>query len=176
MVAFHSDRTNQQYRMPRPFVVWRKGTTELRLVISRDAGRTWQRVGGIETWLPHNPEERGYDRLVFAQYPIRVGDELWLYYSGWNGDHLVYNFDGSLYYKNGYIRRARTARATLRWDGYQSLDAGQETGEAVTRPVIFRGRAHLNAAQRGRSSGGTSRFQRQADSGFPRGRFGSVPG
>ncbi|MCX6621333.1 MAG: hypothetical protein NTY38_09670, partial [Acidobacteria bacterium] len=147
MVAFHSDRTNQQYRMPRPFVVWRKGTTELRLVLSRDAGRTWQRVGGKQTWLPHHTEDRGYDRLAFAHYPIRVGDELWLYYSGWNGDHLVYKFDGSLFYDDGYIRRPRTARATLRWDGYLSLDAAGETGEAVTRPVVFRGsRLTVNAA------------------------------
>ena len=53
MVIFHSDRSDQQFRMPRPFVVWRKGTTELRLVMSRDAGRTWQRVGGKQVWLPH---------------------------------------------------------------------------------------------------------------------------
>lgn len=147
MVVFHSDRTNQQYRMPRPFVVWRRGTTELRLVMSRDAGASWHRVGGKQTWMPHHEEDRGYDRLVFAHYPIRVGDELWLYYSAWNGDHLVYNYDGSLFYKDGYLRRAQTARATLRWDGYMSLDADAQEGEVVTKPVVFQGtKLIVNAA------------------------------
>jgi len=120
-------------------VVWRKGTTELRLVLSRDAGNSWQRVGGKQAWLPPSPEEHGYDRLVFASDPVRVGDELWFYYSAWDGDHLVYNVDGSTYYKDGFLRRVRTARATLRWDGYMSLDAGPDGGEVVTKPVRFAG-------------------------------------
>jgi hypothetical protein len=140
LLIFHSDRTNEQYRMPRPFVVWRKGTTELRLVLSRDAGRSWQRVGGKQVWLPHHPEEHGYDRLVYGQYPVRVGDELWLYDSAWNGDHLVYNRDGSFYYKSGFLRIDRTARATLRWDGYVSLDASSEEGEFLTKPLTFSGK------------------------------------
>src|SRR6266545_4241948 len=139
LLIFHSDRTDQQFRMPRPFIVWRKGTTELRLVISRDAGKTWNRVGEKQVRLPHNPEEHGYDRLVFGQYPLRVGDEMWLYYSAWDGDHLVYKFDGSVYYTDGFMRRVRTARATMRWDGYVSLDAGPQEAEVVLKPVIFDG-------------------------------------
>jgi hypothetical protein len=139
VVIFHSDRSDQQFRMPRPFVVWRKGTTELRLVMSRDAGRTWQRVGGKQVWLPHGEEEHSYDRLVFAQKPLRVGDELWQYYTVYDGDHLVYKFDGSLYYNDGFLRKGRIARATWRWDGYLSVDAGADSGEVVSKPVMFQG-------------------------------------
>jgi hypothetical protein len=139
LVVFHSDRSNPQYRMPRPFVVWRKGLTELRLVVSRDAGNSWQRVSGKQAWLSPSRDEHGYDRLVFASRPVRVGDELWFYYSAWDGDHLVYNFDGSTYYPDGFLRRVRTARATLRWDGYLSCDAGRDGGALVTKLVTFTG-------------------------------------
>jgi hypothetical protein len=124
--------------MPRTTEVWRKGTTELRLVLSRDAGKSWQRVGEKQVWLPCHSEPHGYDRLVFAQSPVRVGDELWLYYTAWDGDHLVYKRDGSLFDPD-YLRTGRTARATLRWDGYVSLDAGDRQGVLVTRPLTFRG-------------------------------------
>jgi hypothetical protein len=119
--------------------VWRKGTTELRLVISRDAGRSWQRVGDRHVWLACHPEPRGYDRLVFSTYPVRVGDEAWFYYCAWNGDHLVFHRDGSLF-EPGFLRTHRTARATLRWDGYLSLDAKNGAGTLLTRPLRFAGR------------------------------------
>src|SRR6185503_8733609 len=51
LVIFHGDRSDPQFMMPRLKNVWRKGTTELRLVVSRDAGRSWQRVGEKQTWL-----------------------------------------------------------------------------------------------------------------------------
>jgi hypothetical protein len=138
LVIFHSDRRDPQYMMPTIKDVWRKGTTELRLVISRDAGRSWQRVGGQQVWLACHDDPRGYDRLVFSTYPVRVGDEAWFYYCAWNGDHLVFQRDGSLF-EPGFLRTHRTARATLRWDGYVSLDAKNSTGTLVTRPLRFDG-------------------------------------
>lgn len=134
LCVFHSDRSNEQYQMPRLDRVWRKGTTELRLVISRDAGKTWQRVCDKQVWLPHHPELHGYDHLVFASAPVTVGDEQWMYYSAWDGEHLIFNRDGSLYEK-GFARTGRTARASFRRDGYVSLDASGNAGELVTRPL-----------------------------------------
>lgn len=81
LIIFHSDRTRPQYEMPTIRNVWRKGTTETRLVASRDAGRSWSRVGGKTPWIPHHQAEDGYDRLVFTGSPVRVGDELWIYNS-----------------------------------------------------------------------------------------------
>jgi hypothetical protein len=96
LLVFHSDRSDPQYMMPTARNVWRKGTTELRLVLSRDAGKTWQRVCDKAVWLPCSPEPHGYDRLVFAQYPIRMGNEMRLYHSVYDGDHLIFKRDGSL--------------------------------------------------------------------------------
>jgi hypothetical protein len=146
LVIFHGDRTNPQYEMPTIKNVWRKGTTELRLIASRDAGKTWSRVGGRTPWIPFHPEDAGYDRLVFAGSPVRVGDELWLYYACWDGDHLVWNRDGTTYYQDR-TRINRTARAVLRWNGFSGLEARQTPGRLTTRPLVPPGeRLRVNAA------------------------------
>jgi len=143
--------------MPRIKNVWRKGTTELRLVSSRDAGRTWQRVCEKSVWLPCSAEPHGYDRLVFAQYPIRVDNEMRLYHSVYDGDHLIFNHDGTLY-EPGFIRTARTALATFRPDGYVSLDATEPTGNVLTRVLNFEGKElFVNVA----TSGGSLRVELQ---------------
>ena len=146
LLIFHGDRSHPQYLMPGTDNVWRKGTTELRLVLSRDAGKTWQRVGDKQPWLPCNPDPHGFDRLVFPGAPLTVNDELWFYYPAWDGDHLVYNRDGSLF-EPGFMRTGRTALATLRRDGYVSLDAGENEGTLLTRPFVLpAGELHVNAA------------------------------
>ena len=134
---FNSDRSKPQYQMP-GLDVWRKGTTELRLVVSRDAGKSWQRVAGKQTWLPHHTDPHGYDRLVFTTFPVRVGDEYYFYYSAWDGDHLTFNRDGTLF-EPGLARTGRTALAKLRVDGYVSLDAGREKAALTTKPLRFDG-------------------------------------
>ncbi len=135
--VFHSDRSDKQYEMPTIANVWRKGTTEIRLVVSRDAGKTWQRVAGKSVWLPHHTEDTGYDRLVFSGLPIEVGDEHWFYYPAWDGDHLSFTRDGKPWYQDR-MRVGRTARATLRRDGYVSLDA-EDAGSLLTKPLRFSG-------------------------------------
>lgn len=136
---FHSDRSSPEYQMPTIPNVWRKGTTELRLVLSRDAGRTWQRVADRQVWLPHHEEDNGFDRLVCCGCPIRVGDELRYYYACWNGDHLVFYRDGTPYYSNR-LRNGNTAWATLRLDGHVSLDAGADRGQLQTKLLRCNGR------------------------------------
>jgi hypothetical protein len=133
------DRTSRQYLMPGRENVWRKGTTELRLVASRDAGKSWDRVCGKQVWLPHSEEKYGTDRMLYPGCPVRVGDELWIYYSAYDGDHLVWNGDGTLHDKKRPGRVGRIALATLRWDGYVSLDAGESVEELVTKPLQFFG-------------------------------------
>ena len=156
LVIFHSDRSSVQYQMPdprtgKPNGVWRKGTTDVQLMVSRDAGHSWQRVGPREAWIPFHPEEDGYDRLVFSGTPVRVGDELWLYYMCFDGDHLNWNNDGTTYYKDR-TRIGRIARATLRWDGYASLRPVERKGTLVTRPLASEHRRLLLNAETGNGS------------------------
>jgi hypothetical protein len=108
-------------------------------MVSRDAGHTWQRVGPRDAWIPHHDADDGFDRLVFAGSPVRVEDELWLYYMCFDGDHLVWNLDGTTYYKNR-TRIGRIARATLRWDGFASLRLVDRKATVMTRPLVSDGR------------------------------------
>ena len=170
LLIFHSDRTNPEYQTPRMPNVWRKGTTELRLVISRDAGRSWQRVGDHQAWLPHHDEDDGFDRLINGTCPVRVGDEMRYYYSCWNGDHLVFNRDGSTHYPNR-LRNNCTAWATLRINGQCSLDANDQGGQLLTKPLRFDNSllaVNLSAAK------GSLRVEVQDDSGNPVEGFASA--
>jgi hypothetical protein len=163
LLIFHGDRSDPQFQMPGQPNVWRKGYTELRLVTSRDAGKTWQRVCDKQVWLPNHPELHGYDHLVFSSAPIPVGDEMWMYYSAWDGEHLIFKRDGSLY-EPGFVRTGRTARATFRKDGYVSLDAGKEAGEFVTKLLQSNGtELRLNVA----AKSGAIRAEMQNASGKP---------
>lgn len=139
LTVFHSDRSDPRYQWPGGDGVWRKGLDDVRLMLSRDAGRSWQRVAGKRVWLGHGREPHAYDRLIYnTKEPVRVGDELWFYYPAYDGDHLIFNRDGSLF-EPGFIRTTRTARATLRLDGYVSLDAGDSAGTLLTRPLRVTG-------------------------------------
>lgn len=136
---FHSDRSSPRYQHPTMANVWMKGTTDVRLMLSRDAGRTWQRVADTQVWLPHHAEDSGYDRCAyFCALPVRVGDELWFYYWAHDGDHAGIFKDKTPFYKDR-MPIERTALATLRADGYVSLDAGKEGGRLLTRPLRLPG-------------------------------------
>jgi len=63
-----------------------------------------------------------------------VGDQLWFYVSGRAGK----GFPGSQHVDSG----ASTGLATLRRDGFASMDAGDQPASLTTRPLRFRGR-HL---------------------------------
>jgi hypothetical protein len=119
--------------------VWRKGVTELRLVTSRDAGRTWQRLGGKQAWVPYHKEDNGFDRLVMPGHLVSAGDEVRLYYPCWDGEHLTFFRNGDPYYSNR-MRVGRTAWAKLRKDGYASLDADSGGGELLTKRMRFDGK------------------------------------
>ena len=56
-----------------------------------------------------------------------------------HGVLVAHKRDGSLH-EPGFIRKGRTALATLRWDGYVSLDAGREAARMVLKPLRFAGR------------------------------------
>jgi hypothetical protein len=106
--------------------------------------------------------------MVFISVPVRVGDELWLYYSAWDGDHLTWNRDNTPYYPNR-VRIGRTARAVLRWNGYLSLRGADTPGELTTPLLRTSGRQLvLNAA----ATKGSVRVEVQDAVGTPLPGFG----
>jgi len=67
------------------------------------------------------------DMLFTARAPVQVGDELYFYYSGWDGPH---NAKGGLHCAIGL--------ATLRLDGFCSMRAGDAEGHLISRREPFR--------------------------------------
>jgi hypothetical protein len=113
----------------------------MRITISRDGGKTWDRTSSREAWIPHGPEEDSYDRLVISPTPpVRVGDEDWFYMGVMDGDHLNIRNDPE---DTPYVRdRPRTSRIALyvqKHNRYVSLSSGNTPEVLITRPVSVDG-------------------------------------
>ena len=115
-------------------------TFDVRLALSRD-GKSFQRAGDRKAFLPTGPDGRFDSRMVWVMPdPIRVRDELWIYYVGTNSDHAG-NVDAA---SNGR-ELAGISRAVLRLDGFVSADAEYAGGELATPLIRFAGkRLELN--------------------------------
>jgi hypothetical protein len=118
---------------------------DLQLISSRD-GRAWQRVGDRKPFLPVGRRDIDWDygfHSPASGAPIRVGDELWFYYSGRAYRHPV---DGQGREPN----KGAIGLAKLRLDGFVSMDAGTEEGSLTTKPLRFSDAGlYVNANARG---------------------------
>ena len=144
--------------------IWGRYTAEpdalldIQLAVSHN-GRHWERPSH-EPWIPLAPlpkdfqrEKKPYitpvtgvdpsDPSVPWDYgnnsgsalgPVRVGDQLWMYYSGRKTDHRSKPHIGAI------------GLGTLRLDGFFSLDAGETEGTLLTRPLrLVHKNLHVNA-------------------------------
>jgi hypothetical protein len=108
----------------------------VRLLTSRD-GETWHRpdtgrplidVGGVGEW------DRFLVMLTGAP-PVRVGDRLYLYYRGLANRHRPYEGKDEAFRQGGGL-----GLATLRVDGFASLNASYDGGRITTKPFRTHGR------------------------------------
>jgi hypothetical protein len=134
-------------------------TADLQLAVSRD-GRNFQRLGGRRPFLRLGPEGSFYSKWVWpVLQPVRMGDELWVYYWGTNQDHSL-RLDGA-----AKTLEAAISRAVMRLDGFVSVDAGYAGGWLTTPPLIFDGkRLQLNLDT---SAGGVALVEIRDPSGNP---------
>ena len=121
---------------------------DVRLAVSRD-GKDFRRVGERKPFMAMGPAGRFDSRMVWAMpHPIRVGDELWIYYAGSNRDH-----HGNVAPAAGGKRLSGIGRAVLRLDGFVSADADDRGAEITTPLLRFTGdRLELNAETNGDGS------------------------
>ena len=136
--------------------MYHEGTSEkidVELAVSRDCVQ-WERVADRQVFLPNgHPGEWDAGIIFTASQPLQmVGDQVFLFYSGIQGNH-DYNLrdfaqPGDEDYA-AYRRRATASIgvATIRRDGFVSLDAGEREGELVTRAFHWgeQNALHVNA-------------------------------
>lgn len=107
---------------------------DIQLATSRN-GKRWTRPTRAP-FIPTGHAKGAWDfanNAVPSNSPLRVGDELWFYYSGRSTLHNEKPNDGAI------------GLATLRVDGFVSMDAAAE-GSLTTRPLVLDGkRLYLNA-------------------------------
>ena len=114
-------------------------TLDDRLSVSRD-GLHFTRLGDRRSFLPLGLSGTFSSKWTWSlPNPIRMGNELWIYYFGDNQDH-----DG--FVEPGASKRMMAIdRAILRLDGFVSADAAYTGGEIVTPLLTFAGsRLELN--------------------------------
>ena len=147
---FHSDRTypdggpvlNPSPEHPARWPWARKGLCDIRVTISRDGGKTWDRTVSREPWIPHSSDQHAYDRQTYRPVPpVRVGDEDWFYVSVMNGDHLVIrNNPGQDSYYHDRVVKLQIALYTQRHNRYASMRVSRASPEVlITKPVVLKG-------------------------------------
>ncbi len=103
---------------------------QIELVTSRD-GLHWKRVADRELFIRTGPKGTFDSHLIMGVSigadPVVVGDEIWIYYSGWDGGHAAWKRNAAI----GVVR--------LRSDGWLSLDADESGGSVVTKPFVCPG-------------------------------------
>ena len=114
------------------------GINSPKLASSRNL-RTWNRVGDRAHFLPVSEMGPGIvdtGQIMATSHPLRMGDELWFYYSGIDVRHRPNMPRVIAEYRGGICV------AKLRVDGFLSLRAGATEGFVDTRPASVEG-AHL---------------------------------
>jgi hypothetical protein len=107
------------------------------LMVSRD-GEHWRRYEPPYYLGPGwQLDGRQVLEALMEQGMIRRGDEIWQYGTVRFTEHggVLY---GGVEHEGGYYDRL--IRLVQRLDGFVSLDAGDEVGTVVTRPLVFEGR------------------------------------
>ncbi|MSU49323.1 MAG: glycosyl hydrolase family 32 [Opitutus sp.] len=124
--------------------------TELQVAFSRD-GFHWDRSARapfIGATMQRGSWERGYVTSAGGVCLV-VGDKLHFYYTAFEGDEsrtsaMTDPRTGKNIYESwtGMYAKASTGLATLRRDGFASMDAARSDGTLTTRPLRFHGK-HL---------------------------------
>jgi hypothetical protein len=111
------------------------------LIYSRD-GLQWHRACDRQTFLDWGPPGSWDQAWVTPAQnpPLRVGDQLYIFYQGRQTLHWATAPFGHI---------GSVGLASLRVDGFVSLDAQCESGSVTTAPLLLEGRTlHLNACAR----------------------------
>lgn len=97
-------------------------TIDIQLAVSHD-NKNWNRVANEQTFLPLGPSGSWDDGMVFCVPMFNHGNKTLIYYSGWDNSH------------DSRKRQSAIGLATLRMNGFVSLDAGGELATVTTKAI-----------------------------------------
>jgi hypothetical protein len=134
-------------------------TSDIQLAFSRD-GRHFIRPGDRQPFLRPGPDGTWDSKWIYPVLrPVRIGDQLWIYYFGTNRDHA------SRLDPQASVSETAISRAILRLDGFMAAVAGYSGGVLLTPPLRFQGRRmELNLDT---GAGGYARVEILDESGQP---------
>lgn len=134
-------------------------TGDVQLAVSRDA-RHFTRPGPRRAFLSTGRDGSWDSKWIYpALRPVRMGDDLWIYYTATNHDHAG-RVDST-----AAKDEAAIARAILRLDGWVAAEADYEGGHLITPVIRFSGkRLELNLDT---GAGGVARVELLDGEGAP---------
>ena len=130
--AGKEERKRRNLMPTRPYLI----RTWIRLAASRD-GRHWTYMGNRRPFIDNGPEDgwKPYSMRLGNQHtvggPLLKDDRLWFYGHGSMADGPKGDW------------RIKAGVLTLRRDGFASLNADEEAGVVITRPLVFEGEGKL---------------------------------
>ena len=123
------------------------GLIDVALVCSRNPCDHWDRLGDRQPFIPLGEPGAWDDSMLFtANAPVRIGNELWIYYGGSTMCHGYRPGSRSPEELEAQGKACAIGLAKLRLDGFVSVDAGDEGGSLLTKALVFEGtRLEVNA-------------------------------
>lgn len=139
------DRVNNQLVFSRNGITWQRVAQHGALTSSElKDDRDWKREAEQATFLPYGTAEDDWDwGQVYPHHPpLVVGDEIRIYYGGTRNRHWLNYHPEPI--------NSGVGLATLRLDGFVSVNAGDEQGTLTTKRLVFLGdslEVNANAAE-----------------------------
>ena len=140
-----TDRQDLQLAFSRNGVVWKRvGGSGPMTHSELNADRDWSKATREATFLPYGQRDKewdwGYMTPYYTPEPIIVNDRIHFFYAGSNDRHWwMYTGDPPKKDPNLKPPKQGVGLATLRRDGFVSINAGKDGGVMTTRPFLFLG-------------------------------------
>jgi len=145
------DKSNVQLAFSRNGVTWmRVGKQGVIPHSELEKDRDWKKVAEEATFIPYGRHGKDWDwgAVIPWDAPLVVGDEIRIYYTGYRGRHWAW---AKKKYHDDVIKKKGFGLATLRLDGFVSVDAKTQ-GTMTTKKFVFIGDTlEVNANAKGGS-------------------------
>ena len=140
-----TDRGDIQLAFSRNGVVWNRvggSGTMTHQYMNQD--RDWSQATKKATFIPYGKKDKewdwGYIIPYFSPHPMVVNDRIYFFYAGTNAKHWwTWTGDPPKLDPNPTQPKKGIGMATLRLDGFVSVNAGAKGGTMTTRPFLFLG-------------------------------------